>query len=82
MNKNEPIEPERPVVSGALTGSEAYLADDVSVGMVARWINDAHLDAAKESPPNLDYMRAMQRLGAALQSTLDSYRRATTPLNQ
>ena len=62
-------------------GSEAYLADDVSVGRLVRWINDTHLDAAKESPPNLDYMRTMQRLGDAAEHALALYRLSTQPQN-
>ncbi len=55
---------------------EAYLANDVTVGQLARWIDREHMKAAKETPPNLDYMRAMQRLGDGLDSALKSYRAA------
>jgi len=59
--------------------SAAYLADDVSIGALVRWINDAHLDAAKETPPNMDRMRAMQQLGQDVQNALGSYRRSIQP---
>ena len=52
----------------------AYLADDVTVGQIVRWIDREHLQAAKETPPNGDYMRAMQRLAAGVESALWSYR--------
>lgn len=56
------------------SGSAAHLADDVTVGQVVRWINREHVQAAKETPPNGDYMRAMQRLGDGVESALWSYR--------
>jgi hypothetical protein len=53
---------------------EAHLADDVTFGQVVRWINREHIRAAKENPPNRDYMRAMQRLGEGVEGALRSYR--------
>lgn len=47
-----------------------------SIGEIIRWINREHMAAAKETPPNMDYMRAMQDLGANLESALDQYRKA------
>ncbi len=57
-------------------GSAAHLADDVTVGQVVRWINREHLQAAKETPPNGDYMRAMQRCAEGVESALWSYQMA------
>jgi hypothetical protein len=54
----------------------AHLADDVTVGQVVRWIDREHIQAAKENPPNRDYMRAMQRLGEGVEGALRSYRMA------
>ena len=65
---------------GAATGSEAHLAEDVSVGRLVRWLDREHINAARETPPNMDYMRDMQRLGEAVEIALDLYRRATKPL--
>jgi hypothetical protein len=59
---------------GSPSGSAAYLADDVTVGQVVRWINREHRQAAKETPPNKDYMRAMQRSASDVESALWTYR--------
>lgn len=59
--------------------SKAYLADDVSVGQLVRQIDREHINAARETPPNMDYMRALQRLGSAVENALDLYRQAENP---
>jgi hypothetical protein len=50
-----------------------HLADDVTFGQVVRWIDREHIQAAKENPPNRDYMRAMQRLGDGVERAFWSY---------
>lgn len=59
---------------GSPHGSAAYLADDVTVGQVVRWIDREHIQAARENPPNGDYMRSMQRLASEVESALWAYR--------
>ena len=43
-----------------------------------RWLNDEHLNAAKEKPANADYMRSIQVLATKLDQALILYRNATT----
>ena len=62
--------------SSCEAAGEAYLAEDVTVGRLVRWIDREHMKAARETPPNIDNMREMQRLGEAVESALASYRRA------
>ena len=68
-----------PESSAAAHGSAANLADDVSVGVVVRWIQHETVRAVRDHDD--DYMRAMLRLGDAVESALNSYRLATQPPN-
>lgn len=43
-------------------------------GEVIRAIDKAHLEAARETPPNQDYMRALQNLGHQLELALHWHR--------
>lgn len=69
-----PTQQQAPESLGSPSGSAAHLGDDVTVGQIVRWINREHLQAAKETPPNRDYMKAMQRSASAVESALWTYR--------
>jgi hypothetical protein len=71
--------PDAPETEGAVASaapcSPPYLAEE-TVGEIIRWIDREHMNAAKEDPPNRDYMRAMQRLGKQVQDALAHYRKS------
>jgi len=49
-----------------------YLADDVTVGELVRWINSEVVKAGRCL--DMDMLRAMVRLGEGVESALDIYR--------
>lgn len=55
--------------------SPPYLAEE-TVGEIVRWIDRQHLEAARETPPNTDYMKALQLLGGHVESALHLYRKS------
>lgn len=52
----------------------AHLSPE-SVGEIVRFINQQHAEAAKETPWNRDYMRALRRLSRGVESALAFYRK-------
>ena len=67
------------IPSTCSTGSESYLAEDVSVGQLLRWIDREHRNASRETPPNLDYMRSLMRLWKSVDHALTIYRLSDQP---
>ena len=55
------------------SATKPYLVEDVSVGELVRLIDHLHLNAARETPPNRDYMRALQRMADEVESALELY---------
>jgi ribosomal protein S27AE len=66
---------ETPESLGSPLGSPPHLAEE-TIGEVIRWIDREHITAARENPPNRDYMSAMQRLGDQIEGILKCYRKA------
>jgi hypothetical protein len=58
--------------------TEAYQCDTVTVGQLMRWINDEHLEAAKQSPTDLLKMQMMQLRGRNLESIFQLYIESNT----
>lgn len=65
----------RPVPCSAPLANDAHLAEE-TIGEICRRINREHINAARETPPNLDYMRALQREYQYLEWSLESYRKS------
>ena len=52
--------------------SPSYLADDVTVGQLIRWVNDEVTKAGKNE--DMDMIRAMIRVSNGVETALESYR--------
>lgn len=53
---------------------KAHQEDTVTIGQLIRWIDTEHINAARENPPNLDYMKSMQKLGLTIEHALELYK--------
>ena len=58
--------------SDATACSPSYLADDVTVGQLIRWVNDEVMKAGKNE--DMDMIRAMIRVSNGVETALESYR--------